>query len=103
MKAICLFLAAAFAGAIGSSTMAADEPIARAQPVVSLVLSELDSLLPKFRQPARSEFESLTDATGWLNSRPLSAADLRGKVVVVDFWTYSCINWMRTRPYLREW
>ena len=39
----------------------------------------------------------------WLNSPPLTAADLRGKVVVVDFWTYSCINWIRTIPYVRAW
>jgi len=42
-------------------------------------------------------------ATEWLNSQPLTGADLRGKVVLVDFWTYSCINWRRTLPYLRAW
>ena len=42
-------------------------------------------------------------ATGWLNSRPLSADDLRGKVVLVDFWTYTCINWLRTLGYVRAW
>jgi thiol-disulfide isomerase/thioredoxin len=40
---------------------------------------------------------------GWLNSPPLSAADLSGKVVVYDFWTYSCVNCVRTLPYLRAW
>jgi len=35
-------------------------------------------------------------ATGWLNSPPLTATGLRGKVVLVDFWTYTCINWLRT-------
>ena len=39
----------------------------------------------------------------WLNSQPLTAAGLRGKVVLVDFWTYSCINWRRTLPYVRAW
>jgi cytochrome c biogenesis protein CcdA/thiol-disulfide isomerase/thioredoxin len=39
----------------------------------------------------------------WLNSRPLSFAELRGKVVVVDFWTYSCINCLRTLPFVRRW
>jgi len=39
----------------------------------------------------------------WLNSRPLTAAELRGKVVLVDFWTYTCINWRRTLPWLRAW
>ncbi len=42
-------------------------------------------------------------ATGWLNSAPLTAEDLRGKVVLVDFWTYTCINWLRTLGYVRAW
>jgi thiol-disulfide isomerase/thioredoxin len=42
-------------------------------------------------------------ATEWLNSTPQTAADLRGKVVVVQFWTYTCINWRRTLPYIRAW
>jgi len=46
---------------------------------------------------------SLVRANAWLNSPPLADADLRGKVVLVDFWTYSCINWRRTLPYLRAW
>jgi thiol-disulfide isomerase/thioredoxin len=45
----------------------------------------------------------LRHATGWLNSPPLTAAELRGKVVLVDFWTYTCINWLRTAPYIRAW
>ena len=46
---------------------------------------------------------SLETATAWLNSAPLTAAGLRGKVVLVSFWTYSCINWLRSQPYLRAW
>jgi thiol-disulfide isomerase/thioredoxin len=42
-------------------------------------------------------------ATEWLNSPRLTAASLRGKVVLVDFWTYTCINWLRTLPYVRAW
>jgi thiol-disulfide isomerase/thioredoxin len=42
-------------------------------------------------------------ATGWLNSPPLTAVDLRGKVVLADFWTYTCINWLRTLAYVRAW
>jgi thiol-disulfide isomerase/thioredoxin len=42
-------------------------------------------------------------ATGWLNSSPLTTADLLGKVVLVDFWTYTCINWLRTLAYVRAW
>jgi thiol-disulfide isomerase/thioredoxin len=49
------------------------------------------------------EFPSLSGATGWLNSQLLTAASLRGKVVVVDFWTYTCVNWRRTLPYVRAW
>lgn len=45
----------------------------------------------------------LTGLTGWLNSDPLTLAGLRGKVVLIDFWTYSCINCQRTLPYLEEW
>ena len=46
---------------------------------------------------------ALNGATQWLNSPPLSDAVLRGKVVLVDFWTYSCINCLRTLPYLKAW
>jgi thiol-disulfide isomerase/thioredoxin len=46
---------------------------------------------------------SLGGATGWLNSAPLGPAELRGHVVVVDFWTLTCINWLRTEPYVRAW
>ena len=42
-------------------------------------------------------------ATGWLNSEPLTPDGLRGKVVLVDFWTYTCINWLRTLAWVRAW
>jgi thiol-disulfide isomerase/thioredoxin len=42
-------------------------------------------------------------ANAWLNSPPLGAAELRGKVVLVEFWTYTCINWLRQLPYVRAW
>jgi thiol-disulfide isomerase/thioredoxin len=45
----------------------------------------------------------LSGATGWLDSAPLTAAELRGKVVLVEFWTYTCINWLRQLPYVRAW
>ncbi len=50
-----------------------------------------------------SEKFSLAGATGWLNSPPLGAADLRGRVVVINFWTYTCITWLRQLPYVRAW
>jgi thiol-disulfide isomerase/thioredoxin len=53
--------------------------------------------------PIGRELSSLAAAQAWLNSEPLGAAELRGKVVLVDFWTYTCINWLRTLPYLRAW
>ena len=53
--------------------------------------------------PIKGELPSLDGATGWLNSQPLTADGLRGKVVLIDFWTYSCINWIRSLPYVRAW
>jgi Thioredoxin like C-terminal domain len=53
--------------------------------------------------PARSALGELDRSTEWLNSEPLTAAALRGKVVAVQFCTYSCINWIRTLPYVRAW
>jgi hypothetical protein len=46
---------------------------------------------------------SLGGATEWLNSEPLGLAELRGHVVLVDFWTFTCINWLRQEPYVRAW
>jgi len=48
-------------------------------------------------------FPSLSGAVTWLNSPPLSSSDLKGKVVVIDFWTYSCINCLRAIPYVEAW
>ena len=53
--------------------------------------------------PIEGELASLDGATRWLNSQPLSTESLRGKVVLVDFWTYTCINWLRTLSYIRTW
>jgi len=55
------------------------------------------------RLPVEGELPSLDGATGWLNSSPLTPAGLRGKVVLVNFWTYTCINWLRQLPYVRAW
>jgi thiol-disulfide isomerase/thioredoxin len=51
----------------------------------------------------RLHMPSLAGATAWLNSAPLDSAGLRGRVVLVDFWTLTCINWLRTEPYVRAW
>jgi len=53
--------------------------------------------------PVEGQLPSLAGATGWLNSPPLTPQSLRGKVVLVDFWTYSCINCLRALPYVRAW
>ena len=52
---------------------------------------------------AEGPMPSLEGATDWLNSKPLTADDLKGKVVLIDFWTYSCINCLRAIPYVRAW
>jgi thiol-disulfide isomerase/thioredoxin len=51
----------------------------------------------------RSHMPSLGGATEWLNSEPLDPAELKGRVVVVNFWTLTCINWLRQEPYVRAW
>ncbi|PWC31038.1 cytochrome c biogenesis protein DipZ [Azospirillum sp. TSO35-2] len=53
--------------------------------------------------PVEGILPSLDGATDWLNSKPLTTEELLGKVVLIDFWTYSCINCIRTLPYLRAW
>ena len=55
------------------------------------------------RLPVEGELPALGGAVGWLNSPPLTAAGLRGQVVLVNFWTYTCINWLRQLPYVRAW
>jgi thiol-disulfide isomerase/thioredoxin len=51
----------------------------------------------------RLHMPQLDGATGWLNSEPLDPAGLRGSVVLVNFWTLTCINWLRQEPYVRAW
>jgi thiol-disulfide isomerase/thioredoxin len=68
-----------------------------------LSLAQGDPLAMPLESSDRRVFPSLDGATTWLNSPPLTAAGLRGKVVLVEFWTYSCINWRREYPYVRAW
>jgi thiol-disulfide isomerase/thioredoxin len=58
---------------------------------------------PAAFSPSHALLPPLDGATAWINSPPLTPAALRGKVVLVDFWTYSCINCLRTLPYVRAW
>ncbi len=74
----------------------AQTPAAR-QNMVHQITSDVTTLR------VEDELPSLASATAWLNSEPLTPAGLRGKVVVVEFWTYTCINWLRTMPYVRGW
>ena len=53
--------------------------------------------------PIEGKLPALGGVTEWRNSQPLTAAGLRGKVALVQFWTYTCINWLRTLPYVRAW
>ncbi|HTB42375.1 MAG TPA: redoxin family protein [Acetobacteraceae bacterium] len=53
--------------------------------------------------PIEGDMPPLTGATAWINTSPLTSADLRGKVVLVEFWTYTCINWRRSHAYVRAW
>ena len=55
------------------------------------------------RLPVEGRLPSFEGATEWLNSPPLTTADLPGKIILVNFWTYTCINWLRQLPYLRAW
>ena len=53
--------------------------------------------------PVEGHLPAFAGATGWLSSEPLTPEGLRGRVVLVDFWTYTCVNWLRTLPYVRAW
>jgi thiol-disulfide isomerase/thioredoxin len=53
--------------------------------------------------PIEGHLPPFDGATGWLNAEPLTPEGLRGRVVLVDFWTYTCVNWLRTMPYVKAW
>jgi thiol-disulfide isomerase/thioredoxin len=69
--------------------------------VQGLLAGLLPAILAGAIVPASAS--SLSGAVAWLNSPPLALSQLRGKVVLVDFWTYTCVNWRRTLPYVRAW
>jgi len=76
-----------------------------AEPIESLAQERLMQTMAMRAHPLPIEgaLPSLVGATTWLNSQPLTPEALRGKVVVVNFWTYTCINWQRSEPYVRAW
>jgi thiol-disulfide isomerase/thioredoxin len=93
MKAIQLLLVAVLLSTTGNATHTS----AVSNPVMQLTTPS------SIRLPDEGEFPSLAGATLWLNSQPLTPSALRGKVVLVDFSTYTCINWLRTLPHVRAW
>jgi thiol-disulfide isomerase/thioredoxin len=93
MKAKRLLLAVTFASAIGLPLNALAEGKAVVQQTTPATV----------QLPVEGQMPSLHGAVTWLNSPPLTAAELRGKVVLIDFWTYTCINWLRTLPHIRAW
>ena len=73
------------------------------QPGLVLTATAGSEPVPARKLGVEGPFPSLAGATEWINSPPLTPEGLRGKVVLVDFWTYSCINCLRTLPYLKAW
>jgi thiol-disulfide isomerase/thioredoxin len=73
--------------------------------IAALFVASAAIALPPKTTPARSGDISMPAdaATEWLNSPPQTSNDLRGRVVLVQFWTYTCVNWRRTLPYMRAW
>lgn len=64
---------------------------------------KLDNILKSAKLPVKGEAPELAGIDGWINSEPLTLEELRGKVVLVDFWTYTCINCIRTFPHITAW
>lgn len=70
----------------------------------SFILPSEEALVQKKAElPQLAQAPELVGITGWVNSQPLTLQQLKGKVVLIDFWTYSCINCIRTFPYLKDW
>ncbi len=99
-----LVAAAVLATAIGVSIagFAGDTNVARPLTSTGVRVPFLHGL-PTGQIASQSELASLERANEWLNSPPLTASALRGKIVLIDFWTYTCINWLRTLPHVRAW
>jgi len=93
MKAKQLLLVVIFVGAIGALIVSLDKD--------KNVIQQIPSATVQL--PIEGELPSLDSATEWLNSEPLTAAGLRGNVVLINFGTYTCINWLRSLPYVRAW
>ena len=104
MKINKLLVAAVLAIAIGAPIAGFVGDMNMSQPMTSTgVRVPFLHGFPTGQIASQSELASLERANEWLNSPPLTASALRGKVVLIDFWTYTCINWLRTLPYVRAW
>jgi hypothetical protein len=104
MKTNRLLVAAVLVVAIGVPVVGLVGDVIVAQPARSTEMRvPFLHALPGGEVTDRSELASLARADAWLNSPPLTAEALRGKVVLIDVWTYTCINWLRTLPYVRAW
>ncbi|WP_373322203.1 thioredoxin family protein [Paraburkholderia adhaesiva] len=95
LKKLCIAVGACAALGVGVATFTT---LPAASAAGDKTMQTYRSDLPKL-----GPLPSLDGASTWLNSPPLDAAQLRGKVVLVDFWTYSCINCIRTLPHVRAW
>jgi methionine-S-sulfoxide reductase len=85
--------------AAGASMMMAAKPESGGEAAGAMMSAVKSSGAPV----VEGDMPELAGVTGWLNSRPLTKQSLRGKVVVLDFWTYSCINCLRAIPYVNAW
>ena len=83
-----------------SDTATMSEPPSKPGPVRSIAHRLVGD---RVALPVEGQIPSFDGATSWLNSEPLTPAGLRGRVVLIDFWTYTCVNWLRTLPYVRAW
>lgn len=99
-----LLLAALLTTLIGAPASGLAEDTKVPQPIISAEIRVpfLHGLLTG-QLGSQTELASLERADEWLNSPALTSPALRGKVVLIDFWTYTCINWLRTAPYVRAW
>jgi thiol-disulfide isomerase/thioredoxin len=104
MKTSKLLVAAILATAIGApiAGFVGDISMAQTEPSTGLRVPFLHGFATG-QIAGQTGLASLERANEWLNSPPLTPQALRGKVVLIDFWTYTCINWRRTLPYLRAW
>src|SRR5271168_3676885 len=87
----------------GGAMMSANPPTMAMNANPAAMMKAAPAVAAAENLPVEGSLPSLSGAVEWLNSPPLTAESLKGKVVLVDFWTYSCINCLRSIPYVRAW